>query len=618
MQDVLGVAAWEVSTTILEYDELSQEYTTGLEFGIGRGSGICGEIENSWIDPDKNQLLVEYWADNLFQNAAGEGEKITSWFCKSIFSILRKKNGQLYLKFEKSEILLKSEQHESASYWNFQIALVYLLFWSNKNNEGAKQGRVNGCIQLPILFWLPQVRKSIGVSVGNFSGIRSVRHATPTKIRLQNHTLTERRDIMNGIQTYASNNLASVLLSGYSQMNNVRLQMALANKETAGLPSAMQSPTTGSLSLEDTDFLKNYQNQMLELKDLADKTLKGGDKSRLAAGAENLNVAEASGKLGSTSDRYTLTVEQLASGQINRSVEMDSKAPMPSMGGALKIRTEQGNFEFYLSAAGTKNNREMLDNFAAKINGGKTGVTASVKEKDGKAYLQLTGASGEENAFSVSGSLAERLSLDQTAQYGQDAVYTVQKNDGEIQRFTSESNTISLGTGLTASLKGVGTTEIKAGVNASSGMANAVSDLVDKFNETLRFLNQNSDRGIGVLNQLKRMVLSPASEKSMELIGITTKSDGSLTFDREAFLNKSKESPSLVGDILEKVAGGIRNDAQMGMQESSGSLLGVQQYSQMGNSIQRSSFSFMSLYTRSGAYNMKNYYAVGSLMNLSI
>lgn len=103
---------------------------------------------------------------------------------------------------------------------------------------------------------------------------------------------------MNGIQTYASNNLASVLLSGYSQMNNVRLQMALANKETAGLPSAMQSPTTGSLSLEDTDFLKNYQNQMLELKDLADKTLKGGDKSRLAAGAENLNVAGSIWKAG--------------------------------------------------------------------------------------------------------------------------------------------------------------------------------------------------------------------------------------------------------------------------------------------------------------------------------
>lgn len=423
---------------------------------------------------------------------------------------------------------------------------------------------------------------------------------------------------MNGIQATTGSNLASVLLSGYSQINNLRLAQALSGKNTAGIPAVAQSPAVGSLSLEDTDFLKNYQSNMLELVSLADKALKGGEQSRLSAGSEDLAVAEASGKLGSASDEYLLTVEQLASGQVNRSVTLSGNGPMPSMSGALRLQTAQGSFEFYLSAAGSENNREMLDKFAAQINSRNTGVTASVEEQDGRVQLQLTGASGEGNSFSVSGSLAERLGLDQTVQAGQDAVYTLQKDGGEVQRYTSATNSVSLDTGLTATLKGTGTTTVKAGVGSASGMADAVSELVDQFNRTLSFLNENSDRGIGVLNQLKRMVLPPTSEGSMALIGITVKSDGSLSFDRATFLSKSQQSPSLVEDVVENLVSGIRSDAQMGMQESSGSLLGVQQYSQQLSVSQGSSLNFLNLYTRSGAYNMMNYYVVGSLMNLSV
>lgn len=423
---------------------------------------------------------------------------------------------------------------------------------------------------------------------------------------------------MNRIQTHANTGLANVLLRGYSQMNSLRLAQALSNKDAGSLNGVQQNAFSGNLSATDTEFLKDYQREMRELKEIADKAIAGGEKSRLTASAEDPDVAQVSGKLEASADQYKLTVEQLALGQVNRSVDLESRSPMPVMSGVLRLETGQGKFEFYMSAAGARDNRGMLDNFAAKINAQQTGVAASVEEKDGKARLRLEGASGAGNTFSVSGSLAERLGLEQTVQTGQDAIYTVEKNGGKAQTFSSGSNTITVDGRLTASLKGTGSTVIRTGGSVASGLADTVSQLVDKFNETLRFLNRNSDRGIGVLNQIRRMITPPTSEKSMELAGITIRGDGSLIFDRTVFLSKAEQAPSLVEGIIENFANGIRTDAQMGMQERSGGLIDAQQYLQGQADSQKSLLNFMGQYNRSGVYNMMNYYAVGVLMNLNI
>lgn len=420
---------------------------------------------------------------------------------------------------------------------------------------------------------------------------------------------------MNGIQAYS--NLSNILLSGRNQINAVRLNQALSNNNKIGKPSS-HKPVMSGISQEDSDFLKKYQGNMMDLKKLADEVLKGGEKSKLAAGSDNLNVAEVTGKLSSASDSYTLTVEQMASGQENHSVELDSNGSRPTMSGSLHIKTEKGSFDFYMSAAGSKNNREMLDKFAAQINKQKTGITASVEEKNGKASIRLTGASGESNSFEASGSLAERLGLDQVEKYGQDAVYTVQKKDGQAETYHSQTNSITIAAGLSANLRGTGTAKIEVGQGASSSTADSVSKLVDKYNETLKFLDKNADKGMGVYNQLKQMILPPTSEKSMEAIGITVRKDGTMVFDRAAFLNKMQESPKFAQQITERFAQGIRSDAQIGMQRRSGSLLDPAQYSQRMYDMQQDPLSLMNLYNRTGAYNMTNYYAVGAMMNLSI
>ena len=423
---------------------------------------------------------------------------------------------------------------------------------------------------------------------------------------------------MVSIQSLNSASLMNTVLSGYTQMNQVRLAQALSGGTVSSVGKVTSSTYKNQLSQEDSDFLKKYQSQMTQMLSAAEGVLTP-QSSRLAAASEDSSVAEVRGSMKKASDRYELTVERLASGQINRSQALQSGGGLPSIGGALSITTEKGRYDFSLSSAGAKTNEEALQNFAAKINAAKAGVTASVVTKDGLSTLELTSdKTGAASSFTVSGTLAERLGLDQAARQGQDAVYTISKNGEETERVTSASNSVTLESGLTATLKGTGTTTVRAGGSAASSMADAMEKLVDSFNSTLSFLNDNADKGIGVLQQMKRMVVPPASEGSMNLIGIGTLADGTLTFDRSAFVKALTDSPSLMRDIAENVAEGVRADARQGMNTASADLLSSTAMSQRQLSYNQDPLNFLSAYNRNGVYNLLNYYAVGTLMNINI
>ena len=124
--------------------------------------------------------------------------------------------------------------------------------------------------------------------------------------------------------------------------------------------------------------------------------------------------------------------------------------------------------------------------------------------------------------------------------------------------------------------------------------------------------------------QMKRMIQPPVSESSMSMIGLTVKADGTLSFDQDVFNKATDASPSLMGSIAERVASGIKQDAQRGLDAPSASLVGsaAKQQNMFGSSAfsssQMDSISMMSTYNRLGAYNMSNYYAVGMMMNMFV
>ncbi len=431
------------------------------------------------------------------------------------------------------------------------------------------------------------------------------------------------------------------MFTGYARANNLRLAQLYDRSMVSAMGASRQveeakglNPTLDSvhtplrpraLSFQDSAFLRDYRDNMLDIQTAASRVgSQGADRlDNLAAMSTAPAVAEARGRLEKAGDRYTVKVEQLAAGQVDRSAPLEAESPLPTASGSIRLETGKGRFDFYMSGAGMENNREMLENFAAKLNSRDTGVTASVREKEGSVTLQLENSPGEKGSFEVKGTLAKRLDIQKTQEAGeQEAVYTVRKNGGQEERFTSEENTVSLG-GITLKLKGEGTTEITGSNDAMEGMAEALSSLVDQFNSTLNYLNRTGENRTGVHNQIRRMVQPPVSEKSMSLIGLTSQRDGSYTFDREAFMNQARRSPSLVRGIAEDFAQGLRSDAQRGMRESSGSLLDTTDYSaqqyvrQVNTEAQMSPVNVLSTYSRNGVFNLMNFYTAGVLMNLN-
>ncbi len=429
------------------------------------------------------------------------------------------------------------------------------------------------------------------------------------------------------------------IFTGYARANNQRLVQLFdrtlagsdsvrrnqAVQETMGLNPPLVttiSPTRPKvLSFEDSAFLKNYRNNMLDLQTTAARVQSGERTGEtLAAISSDPAVAEARGKLEATADQYTVRVEQLASGQVSQSAPLRAEDPMPTASGSLHLETSKGKFDFFMTGAGMENNREMLESFAAKLNSRDTGVTAAVAEdSEGQVSLRLENSAGERGSFAVSGTLSKRLALRTTQEAGeQEAVYTVQKNGGQEERFTSGENTVKVDDKITLKLKGEGTTQITAATDFLEGVADNLAILVDKYNSTRDFLARNGENRQGVQNQLRRITTQHVPEKSMDLIGVTAQKDGSYTFDREAFLRQARRTPDLVNSIVEDFSRGIQNDARQGMKESSGSLVGPVEYGRRMAETQQNPINVLSTYSKNGAYNLMNLYAAGVLMNLNV
>lgn len=162
-------------------------------------------------------------------------------------------------------------------------------------------------------------------------------------------------------------------------------------------------------------------------------------------------------------------------------------------------------------------------------------------------------------------------------------------------------------------------------------VTDAMQKMVDSFNSSLTSLNSNADRGSGVVRQIGRMVQSPASEKTMQMVGISTNKDGTLSLDADKLkeaLTSAAAGDAKVGDTSRMdlikdiiggssgVAAGIKRDAQDGLSQSAASLIG-NDLAKISSEQSNSYIGMTSMYSKSGAYNMMNMGVVGLLMNVT-
>ena len=115
--------------------------------------------------------------------------------------------------------------------------------------------------------------------------------------------------------------------------------------------------------------------------------------------------------------------------------------------------------------------------------------------------------------------------------------------------------------------------------------------------------------------------MAPASEKSMELIGITVNKDGTLKLDESKLKESLNKDPSLTKDILGGsfgVAQGAFNDAVKGMGANSLSLISNDISSLQGYGSINDPLGNMSFFANSGSWGRNNYSALGLMFDMLV
>lgn len=414
-----------------------------------------------------------------------------------------------------------------------------------------------------------------------------------------------------------------------ASINNFRLTQALSSNQrfTQAMGSASRTSSNAYRNTSLTSsmtFVKNYSNSMSDLMSSANalkSSNRNGVMNDLAVTSSDSSIASASEKLPVRNKQSVdLDVQQLASAQVNVSegVKASEKAASDmdfTVGNAASSMRVQVSA---LNSNGTaKTNAQMLSEAASQINRSSSNVKASVVQKDGVASLQLEGKyTGAANTFSVSGELGAAAGADAVKTEAANSKYSI-TSGGKTTQHESYSNNVSLdSTRIGVELKGIGKATIKADVD-SEKVASALEDLVKSYNSSLKLLNDNYDRGTGVDKQLRNLVAGLGSEKSLEQLGITVNKDATLKFDKSVFAKNMKENPSLTQSIISG-PGGIANTAfnkgTTGLNTRSSSLINGDLTNAENEYITNPYNSFGS-FSRSGAYALNNYSAVGMMLN---
>ena len=424
---------------------------------------------------------------------------------------------------------------------------------------------------------------------------------------------------INGVNSYMG------YYNYQASINNFRLSQALANNQrfTQAMSSVSGSSSNSYRNTSLTSsmaFVKNYSSSMSDLMGSAN-TLRSANQSGVmndyVVSSSDASVAKATEKLTvRNAQQMDFDVQQLAAAQVNVSegVKASDKASSDmdfTVGNALNsvnVKVSAVN-----SDGSAKTNADMLKEAADQINRGTSNVKASVVQKDGVASLQLEGKyTGAANSFEVTGNLGAAAGADTVKTEAANSKYSVTVGGKTTQHESYSNDVYADSYRIGVELKGVGKTTIKADVD-SDKIATALSDLVGSYNSSLKLLNDNYDRGTGVDKQLRNLVAGLGSEQSLKQLGITVNKDATLSFDKDAFAKNMKENPSLTRSLISG-PGGIADRAfskgSTGMNVSSSSLINGDLASAQEESITNPMNAFSS-YSRSGAYAMNNYAAVG-------
>lgn len=426
---------------------------------------------------------------------------------------------------------------------------------------------------------------------------------------------------VNGIgQGYYGNYYGT---SSISSLYKTQLQQAMQKINRSSAVS--NSNVTRYMDKSSSDFLKTYNSSMSSLMTSASKLRTASNSvwnsTKISASDEAVMDVEQKYRM-SSNDTYEVNVKQLAAGQVN-STNSVAASETAKTDAVFSISNAKGTKTFEVKAqddAGNfKTNEQMYQEMAAAINESGMGVKAEVSAKDGNVQLTLSSEkTGEANAFKAEGSFAEETGLNKVSKEAQDAKYTVSKNGRQAQEYTASENEVSMDFGrMSATLKKEGKTTLEVGVD-NDKVISAVKDVVNAYNSAVTMLQDNFDRGYGVERQLGNMLRMGVAEKSLEKVGIKQDGEGQLHLDEAKLTESLKKNPGLTKELLGgsfSLAQSVFDDGRQGLNQSGASLIQNDLDQARENNLS-DPFNLMGLYSRSGAYTMTNFYAIGNFVNM--
>jgi len=412
----------------------------------------------------------------------------------------------------------------------------------------------------------------------------------------------------------------------YQITSQMRLQKALAKnpKVQQSLQAVQRVDNVSSYSMSNgLNFLKSYSSEIADVMDSANSLRSGNTANvlnKLEPVSSDTSVADVSVRYASrTPKEMELAVESVAAAQVNTSSKVQgSEKAVSDMDFA--VEGSKGSVSVNVSVLkddGTeRTNREMLREAAKQINARDTGVNASVTEKDGVASLNLKSTStGTDSAFTVSGDMGAAAGAEEVSTAAENAKYSV-TSGGVTRNYTSQTNDITLDYGrISANLKTAGETKVSMQAD-NDKVVSAMSDLVDKYNDTVKFLEDNTEHGRGVSNQLSRFRSYIATEGTLGKMGITKQSDGTLSLDTEKLTQALKEEPEFTRNLISGSNGfaqNVYNKASSAMRTNAESLIS-NDLEEINQASIYDPLQFMGT-SRFGVNQMNSYRTIGLLMN---
>lgn len=162
----------------------------------------------------------------------------------------------------------------------------------------------------------------------------------------------------------------------------------------------------------------------------------------------------------------------------------------------------------------------------------------------------------------------------------------------------------------------------EAADKAKEEIANSVKDLADKYNKVTSYLQDNVDRGSAVASHLRSFQREQLDQKSLNAVGLSYNGRGRLELDEAKLGEALDKSYTYTKEILggqyslaERTVQRTKSALDTSVQRLAGNDIANALENRKTSNSQHDYFRYMTSFSRSGPYNMTNYYTVGLLLN---